>query len=142
MVTGASQGLGFFAALSLAQHRPEWHLVLACRAPLDRANAAAQEIRVQTGHENVEVMELDVSSFDSTRKFAAALLERLTLKSSKSSKKKTDHSELRPLPPLAALVCNAGAQFVNNQKTVDNIESTFGTINYSLCFNGKLLDAA
>lgn len=138
VVTGASQGLGYWAALNLARNRPEWHLILACRAPLDKANAAADQIRKATGHNAIEVSELNLASFDSVRRFSATLLGRLN--DSKPSGKKSsqsDSTEAGPLPPLTAIICNAGAQFVKPQTMEGGIEMTFGTLDYTDSCAGK-----
>lgn len=44
------------------------HLIMACRNK-ERAEAAAEKIRSQTGNQNIEIMILDCSSFESVDKF-------------------------------------------------------------------------
>jgi NAD(P)-dependent dehydrogenase (short-subunit alcohol dehydrogenase family) len=121
IITGASQGLGYFAALNLARDRPGWHIVMACRAPLDKATNAAAAIIAESGNKNVEVAELNLASLESVRKFASDILPRL-----ERSSKKSKRGQTNALPPLTAVVCNAGAQFVNNQKSAEGFEATFG----------------
>jgi NAD(P)-dependent dehydrogenase (short-subunit alcohol dehydrogenase family) len=121
IITGASQGLGYQCALNVAKEHPRWHVVLACRAPLERAEAAAESIRQQTGNSLVEVSELDVSSLQSVRRFATSLAQRLT---NWGNQRQGDELAL---PPISALVCNAGVQIVNPSLSVDGFELTFGS---------------
>jgi len=67
VITGANSGIGYEAALQLA--RKGASVVLACRS-LDKANAAAQQIKSACPAASVEVMELDLSSLASVRSFA------------------------------------------------------------------------
>lgn len=67
IVTGANTGIGRETALDLAQRGAR--VILACR-DLDKANAAANEIRKTTGNDKVFVKELDLASLKSVRKFA------------------------------------------------------------------------
>jgi len=45
------------------------HVIMACRS-LERANPVAEQIKTVSGNQKVEVMELDLSSFQSIREFA------------------------------------------------------------------------
>ncbi|OBF63519.1 alanine-phosphoribitol ligase [Mycobacterium sp. 852002-51971_SCH5477799-a] len=103
VITGANRGLGLHCARMLLASDDAWHVVLAVRDP-ERGQAAAQH----TGHpKRCSVIELDLASLQSARAFRARL---------------TDAA----LPPLRALVCNAGVQIVSGTKvSADGIEMTF-----------------
>jgi NAD(P)-dependent dehydrogenase (short-subunit alcohol dehydrogenase family) len=105
VVTGATSGLGLECARALA-HRPDgWRVVLAVRDQ-DRGHAAAGEIGAP---ERVSVLPLDLASLRSVGAFPAEL-------------------DAAGLPPLGALVCNAGVQVASgDQRTADGFELTFGT---------------
>jgi len=66
IVTGSNTGLGRFTAQVLADNRCQ--VVLACRSP-EKAEEAANDIRKKSGNQAVTVMVLDLSSFDSIKKF-------------------------------------------------------------------------
>lgn len=104
VITGANTGLGFECARALLNSDPRWHVVLAVRDIGRGADAAAA-----LGHPGrATVAELDLASLHSVREFAAALPQ-------------------CDVPPLHALVCNAGVQLVSgSQTTRDGYEMTFG----------------
>lgn len=88
---------------------------MACRDPA-RAQEAVERLRLEIEADDssvrVEVMALDLASLSSVRAFAGELTRRL------------DAGEL---PPIHALVCNAGVQSAGKGTfTVDGFESTFG----------------
>jgi protochlorophyllide reductase len=64
IVTGASSGVGLYAAKALAKRG--WHVVMACRN-LEKAEAAAQEVGMQS--DQYTVMHLDLASLNSVRNF-------------------------------------------------------------------------
>jgi len=64
IVTGASSGVGLYAAKALAQRG--WHVVMACRN-LEKAEAVAQEVGMQP--DQYTVMHLDLASLNSVRNF-------------------------------------------------------------------------
>jgi len=68
VITGANSGIGKAAALKFASEG--YRLVMACRN-LEISKAVQQEIMDRTNHVNVDLMELDVSSFDSIRSFCS-----------------------------------------------------------------------
>lgn len=104
IITGANTGLGFECARALLESDPGWHVVLAVRDTARGADAAARLRRP----ERTTVSALDLASLRSVRDFATTL-PRLDV------------------PPLHALVCNAGLQFVGGTPTtVDGHEMTFG----------------
>lgn len=104
VITGASAGLGLECARALLATDPSWHVVLAVRDVGRGADAVAA-----LGEPNrCTVLELDLASLRSVRGFAQNL-------------RATD------LPPVHALVCNAGVQVVSGSEvTDDGVEMTFG----------------
>jgi NAD(P)-dependent dehydrogenase (short-subunit alcohol dehydrogenase family) len=114
VITGGNSGLGYACAHAIL-HRPHgesWRVVLACRDP-KRAKAAVDELTSGAGVEGqVEAMSLDLASLASVRAFAADLTRRL---------------RTGLMPPLHALVCNAGVNPLGTKtETADGFESTFG----------------
>jgi retinol dehydrogenase-12 len=67
LITGANTGIGKETALELSKRGAK--IYMACRSK-ERARKACEEIIEKTGNRNVFVRELDLSSFDSIRKFA------------------------------------------------------------------------
>jgi protochlorophyllide reductase len=65
IVTGASSGVGLYATKSLVNCG--WHVVMACR-DVSKASAACQSLAIASDH--VSVMELDLGSLASVRRFA------------------------------------------------------------------------
>jgi light-dependent protochlorophyllide reductase len=107
VVTGGNSGLGYACAEAISA-AGGWHVVLACR-DVERGGRAAREISQATGSANVGAMGLDLASLASVRTFARALASR------------------EDLPPLRAVVCNAGLQVVSSTTyTADGFETTFG----------------
>jgi NAD(P)-dependent dehydrogenase (short-subunit alcohol dehydrogenase family) len=104
VITGASAGLGLQCAQALLETDPSWHVVLAVRDPV-RGAAAMRQL----GHPNrCTAIGLDLASLESVRGF-------------------TQRVKAAALPPLHAIVCNAGVQVVSSiQQTVDGFEMTFG----------------
>ncbi len=103
VVTGANTGIGAVTARELARRGA--HVVMACRS-LERANPVAEAIRADTGNEQVEVVPLDLGSFESVRACAEGLLAR----------------DL----PIHVLVNNAGLAGTRGV-TRDGFELAFGT---------------
>lgn len=120
ILTGDNSGLGYECARGLLADAPgggaPWHVVLACRDPA-RAQEAVKRLRRESAASSgstprVETMRLDLGSLDAVREFAGDLAHRL------------DAGEL---PPVQALVCNAGVQSAGKKTfTTDGFESTFG----------------
>lgn len=104
VITGANAGLGLECARALLAGDPSWHLVLAVRDVARGADAVAQ-----LGHpDRCTVLECDLASLQSVRAFAESL-------------------RAAGLPPLHAIVCNAGLQVVSGTEyTSDGVETTFG----------------
>ena len=65
-------GIGYYTAIDLARRNAR--VILACRNTQTAAAAAAQ-MRMQTGNENIVVQELDLSLLKSVRKFAGIIME-------------------------------------------------------------------
>ncbi len=104
IVTGASAGLGMECARALLASDPSWHVVFAVRDTARGADAVA-DIGAPG---RCTVMRLDLASLDSVREFAEAFRR-------------------AALPPLHAIVCNAGVQIVSGiERTIDGVEITFG----------------
>lgn len=100
IITGATGSLGQETAKAIAAAGPRWHLVLAARDP-DRAAHAARGLR------NAHARALDLASLQSVRDFA---------------REQADGA----LPPVGAVVCNAGIQIVTGATfTQDGFETTF-----------------
>lgn len=108
VVTGGNAGLGYECAKAIAASDRNWRVVLAVRGP-EKGERAARAIAEETGNPGVEAMGLDLASLASVRSFAGELTRR------------------DDLPPLRAVVCNAGLQVVSGTTyTEDGFEETFG----------------
>src|SRR5246127_642486 len=114
VITGGNTGMGFACANAILKspNGAPWHVILACRDK-GRAQAAVDQLTdgaIAVGQ--VEVMSLDLASLASVRAFAAELKKRLNTGT---------------IPPLHAVVCNAGVNPLNTKTvTADGFESTFG----------------
>lgn len=104
IITGASAGLGLECARALLANDPSWHVVFAVRDVARGAQAVEQ-----AGHPaRCTVLEMDLASLASIHAFA-------------------DEFRRRDLPPLHAIVCNAGLQVVSGtERTAEGVEMTFG----------------
>lgn len=106
IITGATQGLGYYAAQTLAQQH--YTVVMAGRHS-GKNEDAAKRIRTATTNPNVYAMTLDLASLASVRQFVA------------------DFTARTNLPPLFGLINNAALQIVGpTEFTTDGIEMTFG----------------
>ncbi|MCZ8380962.1 SDR family NAD(P)-dependent oxidoreductase [Mycobacterium sp. CPCC 205372] len=104
VITGANSGLGLECARALLDTDPSWHIVLAVRD----AHRGAEAVNRLGGAARCTVLPLDLASLTSARDFPTRLAE-------------------RELPPLRALVCNAGLQVVSGlERTPAGVELTFG----------------
>jgi light-dependent protochlorophyllide reductase len=110
IITGGNSGLGYQCAKNLAKHAKNYHILLACRNP-QKAAQAVKDLIDQTDNPNIHAMELDLSSLASVRNFYKAFSE-------------------ANLPPLYAVVCNAGTGSMGTGKNTvnskDGFELTFG----------------
>ncbi|MRN56367.1 SDR family NAD(P)-dependent oxidoreductase [Paenibacillus monticola] len=109
IITGGNSGLGYQCAKNIAKSDPGYHIILACRNA-KKADMAAETLKVETNNLNISTMDLDLASLSSIRMFYQAFSR-------------------ADLPPLYAVVCNAGigAGGVPGQVyTKDGIEMIFG----------------
>ncbi|MFN3007079.1 SDR family NAD(P)-dependent oxidoreductase [Mycolicibacterium wolinskyi] len=104
VITGANAGLGFECARGLLDSDPSWHVVLAVRDTGRGTDAAAR-----LGHPGrTTVSAIDLAALRSVHDFAGRLPQ-------------------LDVPPLHAVVCNAGLQMVSGaQTTAEGYEMTFG----------------
>lgn len=103
IITGASTGLGLECARALLR-RDAWRIVLPVRDPA-RGAAAVEQLGAP---QRCTVIEVDLGSLQSVHTFV-------------------DHVRAADLPPIHAIVCNAGVQVISGtQQTVDGFEMTFG----------------
>ena len=103
IITGANAGIGLETAVDLAKRGAR--VILACRSE-ERGEKAAVLIRRKTGNQNVIFAKLDLSSLDSVRVAAEAILQQE--------------------PRIDVLVNNAGVVLPAYQKTKDGFEAHFG----------------
>ena len=102
MVTGATSGVGWAAALELARQGAETFLIVRDRS---RGEAAVERIMRATGNPEVEALYADLASLDEVREVARRFLELGR--------------------PLHVLLNNAGVVNVERRETVDGLEETF-----------------
>jgi NAD(P)-dependent dehydrogenase (short-subunit alcohol dehydrogenase family) len=88
IITGGNSGLGYQCAKNIAMCDPDYHVLLACRN-IKKADTAAEMLKRETNNPNISTMELDLASLSSIRMFYDAFSQ-------------------ANLPPLYAVVCNAG----------------------------------
>ncbi|XP_038641562.1 retinol dehydrogenase 12 [Scyliorhinus canicula] len=103
LITGANTGIGKETARALAWRGAR--VILACR-DLTKAEAAAQEIREETGNKQIVVRELDLASKKSISQFADNVLKEEKL--------------------VNILINNAGVMMCPFTKTSDGFEMHFG----------------
>ncbi len=106
IITGGNSGLGYYCAREIASNK-DWQVIIACRN-LEKASQAVEKLKAATNSDRIAAMLLDLASLDSIRQFAREFTN-------------------RELPPLSAIVCNAGVQFIQSRTyTEDRFETTFG----------------
>ena len=104
IITGASSGLGLECARALLAGDPSWHIVLAVR-DIGRGTEAVEQLGEP---QRCAVMSMDLASLTSVHSFV-------------------EDVRAAALPPLHAIVCNAGVQVVSGTEwTKDGVELTFG----------------
>ena len=104
IITGANTGIGIHTVIDLAKRGAT--IVMACRS-LERGEAALKEAKEKSGSESIDLMQLDLSSLNSVRKFVETF-------SSKYDK-------------LHILINNAGVMMCPYSKTEDGFEMQIGT---------------
>lgn len=118
IVTGGNSGIGFESAKEFARKGAE--TILACRS-ISKAKAALAEIQTEIPNAPAVIMELDLASLASVRKFANEFKKKYTR--------------------LDILVNNAGIMMVPYQTTEDGFESQFGTNHLGhFALTGLLID--
>lgn len=118
IVTGANSGIGYEAAKEFARKGAQ--TILACRN-MDKAQAALEQIQAEIPDAPAEIMELDLASLASVRRFADEF------------KAKYDR--------LDVLVNNAGIMWVPYGQTEDGFERHFGTNHLGhFALTGLLID--
>ena len=104
IITGANAGIGIHTVIDLVKRGAT--VVMAC-SNLQKSEAALNEAKEKSGSENIELMQLDLSSLNSVRTFAENFF-------SKYDK-------------LHILINNAGIMMCPFKKTEDGFESQIGT---------------
>ena len=108
LMTGASRGIGYFAAVRMLRQASDLHLVVTTRGPGDEL---AARLARESGNPHVSWVEGELSALTSVR--AAAEAVRACLDGG-------------VLPPLTGFVGNAGVQLTSaNRSTADGLETTF-----------------
>lgn len=102
VITGANTGIGKITATDLARHGAR--MILACRS-LGKTQPVIDEIKRETGNDNIEFVALDLGDLASVRTAAAEIIAKNL--------------------PLHGLINNAG--LVARGQTKDGFELTFGT---------------
>lgn len=116
LITGATSGLGYECALSIARQCPDTQIIIASRSD---PNGCAKSINEHLSQNNVEFMKLDLSSLAQVRRFASEW-------------------EAKSFPSIQAIVMNAALQFPGDvEYTEDGFEKTFAIshIGHALLFN-------
>ncbi len=103
VVTGANSGLGFESTKALTKAGA--HVVMACRNP-EKGEAAVRELRKAVPRADLELMELDLASLESVRRFAESFLRRYD--------------------QLHVLMNNAGVMATPFTRTEEGFEQQFG----------------
>jgi NAD(P)-dependent dehydrogenase (short-subunit alcohol dehydrogenase family) len=103
VITGASSGLGLECARALLRNDPSSHVVL----PVRDAARGAETVGQLGEPQRCSLMPMDLASLTSVRAFV-------------------ENVRAAGLPPLHAIVCNAGVQVSGTEWTEDGVEMTFG----------------
>jgi len=103
IITGGNTGIGKETAIDLAKRNAR--VILACRSE-EKGKKAEVDVRRESGNSDVHFYQLDLSSFESIKKFAKEVLK----------------EESR----VDILINNAGVMLCPYMKTVDGFETQFG----------------
>lgn len=118
IITGANSGLGLSTTKGLAAHGAT--VIMACRSQ-EKADEASDEVRKEYPDANLEIMLLDLSSFESIKQFAESF--------------KAKYSQLH------GLLNNAGIMQPPFRKTEDGLELQMGINHFGhYLLTGLLLD--
>ncbi len=108
VMTGASRGLGWHAALDILTRDPDRHLVVTVRSTKDEL---ARKLIAASGNPNVSEIDCDLASLISV----SAAVENIR-----------DLAAREIIPPIDLIVANAGVQVGSvTQASVDGLEMTF-----------------
>ncbi|MGH7883670.1 MAG: SDR family NAD(P)-dependent oxidoreductase, partial [Candidatus Dormibacteraceae bacterium] len=111
LITGSAASLGYQTACQILAH-PGWHVLVAARTHAQAAKAAAR-LSIDTGNLHVHPVGCDLGDLMSIRGAVEVVQQLLAA---------------GDLPPLRAIVGNAGVQTTDvQQRTSDGYELTFGT---------------
>jgi NAD(P)-dependent dehydrogenase (short-subunit alcohol dehydrogenase family) len=104
LLTGGTSGLGYYAALNIAQKEPKYLVIITGRS---NGKSSAQKINIQLNQKNVDFLPLDLSSTAKVRAFAESWAT-------------------KNYPPITSLILNAGTQFIGPMETnEEGYEKTF-----------------
>jgi NAD(P)-dependent dehydrogenase (short-subunit alcohol dehydrogenase family) len=118
VITGANSGIGFEGTKLFA--RQGAHVVMACR-DLDRAGAAAEDVRAAVADPSLSVLELDLADLESVGSFVDTV---------------TDARD-----EIHVLCNNAGIMAIPRRETADGFEMQFGVNHLGhFALTGLLLD--
>ncbi|WP_075556578.1 SDR family oxidoreductase [Parabacteroides timonensis] len=106
IITGADGGMGQEITLALA--KDGFQIIMACKEP-EKARPVCERIKKESGNEQIEVREIDLSSLSSVYAFAQKILAE-------------GH-------PVSRLMNNAGVLTTNIRPTTDGLE-TIVSVNY------------
>jgi light-dependent protochlorophyllide reductase len=107
IITGGNSGLGYECAKTIAAANEGWCIVIAGRSQ-QKITEAVEKLNATVPGSQVTGLSLDLASLKSVREFV-------------------NEFKSHDLPPLRALVCNAGIQVVSGTTyTEDGFETTFG----------------
>ncbi|KAI0096361.1 hypothetical protein GGR51DRAFT_543478 [Nemania sp. FL0031] len=119
IVTGGTANLGYYTSLNLAKEHPDQLIIMASRSNNDNASDAINKALRQ---DNTIYLPLDLADTGNVRSFA----------------KRWESGSKQPLPPIEALVLNAGLQFPGPlSTTAEGVEKTFAIahVGHALLFH-------
>jgi NAD(P)-dependent dehydrogenase (short-subunit alcohol dehydrogenase family) len=114
LVTGATDGIGKVSALELAKMGAE--VIIVGRSP-QKTERVLNELKIESGHQNLDMLIADLSSTDEIRRLVAEFLSKYD--------------------SLDVLLNNAGAIFNEYKQSADGLEMTFALnhVNYFFLTN-------